>query len=137
MSFDLNQFPHLTDITISHFCYVPGTRPLALIPPVITWTIKTMKNISHQNAIQNLSFRLEFGQVIHILDFDSVMKDVWQELDTVCSIPQLASSKSFRGITFSIQSTARNCDAFSDLVQKKLPNTKQASKLHIKISRFR
>ncbi|KIL64179.1 hypothetical protein M378DRAFT_639113 [Amanita muscaria Koide BX008] len=137
MPFDLNQLPQLTEITISHVCYTYKRRPLARIPRAIIWIITTMKNISHRNMIQNLSFRLEFGQMIQMVNFDSVMKDVWQELDAICSIPQLASSKSFRGITFSIQSTALNCDAFSDLVQNKLPVTKQASKLHIKTSSFR
>ncbi|KIL65200.1 hypothetical protein M378DRAFT_546783 [Amanita muscaria Koide BX008] len=91
-----------------------------------------MKNISRRNVIQNLSFRLEPGPQIRIPDFDLVMEDVWQELDTICSIPQLASSKSFRGITLSMESTTRKCDAFSDLVQTKLPVTERASKLHIK-----
>ncbi|KIL56272.1 hypothetical protein M378DRAFT_172855 [Amanita muscaria Koide BX008] len=135
ISIELNHFLRLTDITFIQLCSVPYY--LSEVPHAFIWMTKTMKNISHRNAIQNLTFHLELGRVIHILDFDWVMKEVWQELDRICSIPQLASSKSFRGITLSVRSTAANCDAFADLVQNRLPVTKRASKLHIKTSSFR
>ncbi|KAM6503548.1 hypothetical protein JOM56_000491 [Amanita muscaria] len=127
---DLNRFSHLTDITI--YCYADSSI-FPLIPAKLSLITKRMKSeISCQNVIQNLSFHLESFPDLDMVDFVSAMKDVWQELDTICSIPQLASSKSFRGITFGMRSTAFNYDAFSDLVQSKLPVTKKASKLHIK-----
>ncbi|KIL56255.1 hypothetical protein M378DRAFT_17240 [Amanita muscaria Koide BX008] len=135
ISIDLNRFSRLTDITITQWCYVGSY--ISLIPPMLILITKMMKTISPQNVIQNLSFHLKLGRAIHILDFDWTMKDVWQELDTIWSIPQLASSKSFHGITFIVESTPANCDAFSDLVQNKLPETKKASKLHVKTSPFR
>ncbi|KAM6503550.1 hypothetical protein JOM56_000493 [Amanita muscaria] len=132
ISIDLNRFSHLTDITITQCCYVGSY--ISLIPPMFILITKMMETISPRNVIQNLSFHLKLGRAIHILDFDSTMKDVWQELDTIWSIPQLASSKSFHGITFIVESTPANCDAFSDLAQNKLPETKKASKLHVKTS---
>ena len=123
---DLNRFSRLTDITIDIACYVTST--LSLIPPAVILVTRMMKKISHRNVIQNLSFRLLIYWQIRVVDFESAMKDVWQELDTVCFIPQLASSKSFRGITFTIQS---ECNSFSDLVRSRLPETQKANKLHI------
>ncbi|KAM6503546.1 hypothetical protein JOM56_000489, partial [Amanita muscaria] len=122
ISINLNQFSHLTDITITRLC---SFLYLSDIPYAFIWMTKTMKKISHRNGIQNLTFHLEFCPETYALDFDSAMKDVWQELDTICSIPQLASSKSFRGITFSMTSTSSHCNAFSDLVQNRLPVTKK------------
>ncbi|KAM6492360.1 hypothetical protein JOM56_012084 [Amanita muscaria] len=133
VSIDLNRFFRLTDITI----YQRRRVDISLIPPMLILVTKSMKNISHRNVIQTLLFRLQLGPDVDIVDFESATKDVWQEVDTICCIPQLVSSESFRGITFSMESTAANCDAFSDLVQKKLPETKKASKLHIKTSAFR
>ncbi|KIL65217.1 hypothetical protein M378DRAFT_547315 [Amanita muscaria Koide BX008] len=129
VSIDLKRFSRLTDITIYQ-------RHIYLIPPMLILITKTMKNVSHRNVIQNLSFHLELGSHVDIVNFESATKDVWQEVDTIWSIPQLVSSESFRGITFNVELTARNYDVFSNLVQNKMPETKKASKLHIKRSPF-
>ncbi|KIL56267.1 hypothetical protein M378DRAFT_532003 [Amanita muscaria Koide BX008] len=132
VSIDLNQFPYLTDITIIHFCTWPDC--LSDIPPVVIWVTETMKKISYRNVLQNLSFRQVLFPWIELANYDLTLGDVWQELDTICSLPQLASSNIFRGITFNIESTMPVCDGFEGVARNRLPETTRASKLHIEAS---